>query len=326
MKEKIKMITKVLLIFSLIILCLVLFYYHKKVKSLEEKNNEFKERLQGMQVTMIGGSNMKENGNVNACGYVIISQNGELILVDGGRDLDASFVLEYIKRYGKGTVNHWYLTHAHTDHVGAIIKLLEEEDIIIENLYYSFNSLDWYKEFDERGFESEEKMINSLNNPKIKNKIECTKYQEIIMDNIKCEILKIANPEITNSDNGNDSSMVFKMTALDVDKSILFLGDAFIYSSKELMEEPEKLKADAVQMSHHGQNGTTKEVYEAIKPELCFFNAPEWLYNNDIGIGYDTGEWQSIIVRGWMNEMGAKNIVAYEGDRTVRFFKDKIQY
>ena len=97
MKNKFKVLFKILIIFVLIILCLVVFYYHKKLKNLKDENNKFKQRLQGMQVTMIGGSNMKENENANSCGYVIVSQNGELILVDGGRDSDAPFVLDYIK-------------------------------------------------------------------------------------------------------------------------------------------------------------------------------------------------------------------------------------
>ena len=120
--------------------------------------------------------------------------------------------------------------------------------------------------------------------------------------------------------------MVFKLVAKDVNKSMIFLGDAYVYSSKELMEEPEKLKADAVQMSHHGQNGVSEDVYKAIAPELCFFNTPEWLYNNDNGEGYDSGKWQSIIVRGWLEELGTKNILAFEGDRTVNFTEYGLQY
>lgn len=322
---------KILLILSFVILIgVVIFIYqstiNEKIEKYEEIIKKYQERLEGIQITMIGGSNMQENGNVNACGYVIRTLNNELIIVDGGRDLDAEFVLDYIKRYGNGTIDHWFITHAHTDHVGALITLLENEDITIKNFYYSLNDLEWYREHDKRGFESEEKMIKALDNPKILNKIECTKNQEIIMDNVKCDILRIANPEITNSDNGNDSSMVFKMTATDVNKSIIFLGDAYYYTSLELLKDPEKLNADVVQMAHHGQNGVTKEVYEAISPELCFFNAPKWLYDNDIGIGYNTGEWQSIEVRGWVEELDAKSIVAYEGDRTIQLGKDKIYY
>ena len=93
-------------------------------------------------------------------------------------------------------------------------------------------------------------MYETLESPKIINKVSCEKNQIIDMDNIKCEIIRIANPEVTKSDNGNDSSMVFKMTAIDVDKSIIFLGDGFNFTSKELLEEPEKLKSYAVQMAH----------------------------------------------------------------------------
>ena len=276
---------------------------------------------------MIGGSNMKEKGNVNSCGYIIRTQNGKLILVDGGRDLDAPIVLDYINRFGNGRVDYWLITHAHEDHVGALTTLLETENIVIENICYSLNSLEWYKEYDKRGYPSEEKMITLLqNSEKIKNKIECQKDQIISIDNIDCEIIRISNPEVIHSDNGNDSSMVFKLIARDVNKSMIFLGDAYVYTSKELMEEPEKLKADAVQMAHHGQNGVTEEAYKAIAPELCFFNTPEWLYNNDNGNGYDSGKWQSIIVRGWLETLGTKNILDFEGDRTVNFTEYGLQY
>lgn len=274
---------------------------------------------QGMEVTMLGESNMKDKGNTNACGYIITTANNELIVVDGGNDIDKDIVLNYIKKLGNGTVDYWFVTHPHGDHVGALVELLKEDDIEIQNLCYSFNSLEWYEKYDERGFKAESKMFNSLNNPKIKNKIEVTKNQVIEIDNLKCDILRVANPEIINSDNGNDSSMVFKFTAIDVNKSIIFLGDAFKYTSIELLENPEVLKSDVVQMAHHGQNGVSKEVYEAINPDICCFNIPEWLYNNDNGNGYNSGSWQSIEVRSWVQELGAKSVLAFEGDQTLQF-------
>lgn len=279
---------------------------------------------QGMEVTMLGGSNMGENGGVNSCGYIIKTQNNELIIVDGGREIDAKFILEYIDKIENKTVNYWFITHPHGDHVGAMIELLEHEDITIENLCYSFNSLEWYEKYDKRGFEAEKKVYNVLDNYKIKNKIEANKNQIINIDNLKCEIIRVANPQITNSDNGNDSSMVFKLTATDVNKSIIFLGDAFLYASEELLENPSILKADVVQMAHHGQNGVTKEVYEAIEPKICCFNAPEWLYNNDNGGGYNSGKWKSIEVREWVDGLGAKSIVAFEGNQTLKFASNEI--
>ena len=307
---------KVLFILFIVIVCIIIFIIY-------QKHMNYIKSIEGMKVTLLGGSNMKENGNINSAGYIIRSRNGELIIVDGGLDIDYELVLEYINKYGNGIVDHWYVTHPHGDHIGALVEVINKDnDVIIENLYYSFNDLEWYRENDKRGFESEEKMIKALSSEKIKNIVPCRKNQRIEMDNISCEIIRIANPEITNSDNGNESSMVFKMTATDVNKSIIFLGDAFYYASKELMEEPEKLKADAVQMAHHGQNGVSKDVYEAIDPEICFFNCPEWLYNNDNGNGYNSGKWKTVEVRSWVDELGAKSYKAFEGNQTIRFTSD----
>ncbi len=315
-----KKLTIIILIFIILIITTLSFIYlhNKKVKRLE-----YEKTIEGMKVTLIAGSNKKDSGNINSNAYIIRTRNNKIIVVDGGRNIDADILYDYIIKYGNGKVDYWYITHAHDDHVGALLELLNGTyELEIENLYYYFNSLDWYEKYDKRGFETEKAMIEALSNYKIKNKVECYKGQIIQMDNVNCEIIRIANPEITNSDNGNEASMVFKLTAEDVDKSMIFLGDAYVYTSKELLEEPEKLKSDAVQMSHHGQNGVTKEVYDAIDPDICFFNAPEWLYNNDNGNGYNSGKWQSIIVREWMKEKNTTNIVAFKGNQTVRFTRD----
>lgn len=316
-----KFITKV--VFTIIFtICLILI-----VKNIYTNNKNQKNALEeGMRVTLLGGSNMKENGNTNSMGYFIISKNNELIFVDGGRDIDSNFVKSYIDELGQGKVDHWFITHPHADHVGALLKLLDEENNLeIENIYYSFLEDEWYKKNDTRGYESSHAMLEKINSSKIKNRVECTEGQVIEIDNIKVDIIRIPNPEITNSDNGNDASMTFKVTALDVDKSILFLGDSYVYASKELLSESkEKLKSDSVQMSHHGQNGVSKEVYEAISPRVCFFNTPEYLYDNDNGTGFNTGKWQSVEVRRWMDDLETINYKAFNGDQTFEFTKNGI--
>lgn len=309
MKKSLKILAFLTVVIILIIT--TIFFYRENIES------------EGMKITLVGGVNIKENGDRNANGYVIRSASNELIIVDGGEIMDADGLLEYIMKYGNGKVDHWYITHPHADHVGALCELLGREDcnIEIENLYYYFNPLEWYQKYDERGTPSEELMYKSLESSKIINKVICKKDQVIEMDNIKCEILRIANPEIIHSDNGNETSMVFKMTDVNTNKSILFLGDAFEYTSEELLKEPEKLSSYAVQMAHHGQNGVTKSVYDAINPKVCFFNAPKWLYDNDNGNGYNSGNWKSVVVRDWVNEYGADSFCGFDGNQTIRFTK-----
>ena len=282
------------------------------------------EEVQGFKVTLLGGTNMHDLGDINSMGYIIRTRNNKLIIVDGGRENDKDLVLKYINEYGKGKVDYWFVTHAHIDHVGALLKIIEDdENIEIENLCYKFLTDEWYKKYDERGYESEHRMLEALSSDKIKNKIECKAEDLIDIDNLKCEIIRVADPSVTGSDNGNEASMVFKFTATDIDKSILFLGDSYFKVSRELLElAPEKLESYAVQIAHHGQNGVTKEVYDVIKPKVCFYNCPKWLYDNDIGEGYNTSKYQTVEVRGWMEEKCATSFVAFEGDQTIRFTKD----
>lgn len=302
-------------------------------KNRESKNdevnnisNEEANLNKGMKVTLIGGSNMENKGNINSMGYFILTGNNELIFIDGGRDIDGELVKFYIDKYGNGKVDHWFITHPHTDHVGALLKLLaEENNLEIENIYYAFLEDEWYKENDKRGYDTAHEMLEKINSSKIKNKIECKKGQVFRFDNIKVDIIRIPNPKIINSDNGNDASMTFKFTTTDTNKSLIFLGDSYVYASEELLEEnAEILKADAVQLSHHGQNGCLKEVYDAISPQIAFFNCPKYLYDNDNGGGYNSGNWQTPKVREWMEELEVDSYKAFEGSQTFEFTKDGI--
>ena len=285
------------------------------------------QEIEGMKVTLLGGSNQGDKGNIRSMGYFIRTRNNEVIFVDGGISSDYESLKSYIDKYTvDGKVNHWIITHGHDDHVGAFLRVLSEENnITIENLYYNFLTEDWYKANDARGYESEKAFLDSLSSSKILKHNICKKGEKYQIDNIEMEIIRVADPKITNGDNGNEASMVFKLTATDVNLSMVFLGDAMTKASPEILENKELLKADAVQMAHHGNWGVTKEVYEAIDPTAAFYNATDYLYNNDQGGGFNTGKWDSVKVRGWLDEIGVeKRFLAFEGDQVVHFNRNGI--
>ena len=111
--------------------------------------------------------------------------------------------------------------------------------------------------------------------------------------------------------------MVFRMTLGG--QTVLFLGDMGIEAGRELVTLYGKtLHSDFVQMAHHGQEGVEKDVYEAIAPRACLWCTPKWLWNNDAGKGYNTHTWQTVIVRGWMEELGVKHhFVNKDGDHEI---------
>ena len=124
---------------------------------------------------------------------------------------------------------------------------------------------------------------------------------------------------MVNSNVVNNISMIFRLTVEN--QTVLFLGDSGVEQGNELLKmHGDNLKSDMVQMSHHGQNGVSKEVYEAINPSACLWPTPKWLYENDSGGGYNSGPWKTLEVREWMEELGVKHhYVDMDGLHEIRF-------
>jgi len=279
-------------------------------------------RPKAFDVIMLGAGNMPDQANLNSMGYIILTQNDKIIMVDGGREEDKDYVVERIFKHGN-VVDYWLITHPHDDHIGVLAQILEDNslDITINNLCYSFNSIEWYVTNESDRADNIVRYFNDLNSTKIKNKIECNKGDIIEIDNLTCKILRVPSPNITVDKNiVNDSSMVFRFSEEQYNRSILFLGDAYLGTSQELLDTvKDELPSYAVQMAHHGQDGVTQEVYQAINPKICFFNSPDWLWDNDNGGGYNSGTWKTLETRSWIDSLGAKSYVAYTGDIHLRF-------
>ena len=60
------------------------------------------------------------------------------------------------------------------------------------------------------------------------------------------------------------------------------------------------------------------DVYQAISPSACLWCTPDWLWNNDAGLGYNTHCFKTIEVQGWMEKLGVKtHYVTKDGDQTI---------
>lgn len=246
-------------------------------------------------------------------GYIIKTKNDKMIVLDGGLGEDAKNLLKYIQNHDN-KVDYWFLTHNHNDHAGAFVEIMKSDDVQVDNIYVSLNEKEWYQVNEPTRAEFSEALIDTLNEEKIKDKVKSPELNEIInIDDINVEILGIRNPEFTENP-GNEQSMVIKF---DTGKTkLLILGDTGEKSSEKLLlNQKDKLKSDIVQMAHHGQAGATEELYKAVNPTICLWPTPEWLWNNDNGNGYGSGNWKTLEVRKWIDNIGVReNYVEKDGD------------
>lgn len=246
-------------------------------------------------------------------GYIIKTKNNKMIVIDGGLSEDSKNLLKYIQNHDN-KVDYWFLTHNHNDHAGAFVEIMNNYDVQVDNIYVSLNEKEWYQVNEPTRAEFTEALIDTLNEEKLKDKVISPELNEKInIDDINVEILGIKNPEFTEN-SGNEQSMVIKF---DTGKTkLLILGDTGEKSSEKLLlNQKDKLKSDIVQMAHHGQAGATEEIYKTVNPTICLWPTPEWLWNNDNGNGYGSGNWKTLEVRKWIDNIGVReNYVEKDGD------------
>lgn len=266
-----------------------------------------KKLFAGESITMLRNNTMSQ-----MMAYVIKSKQGKLIVVDGGLAEDAQHLKEVILANG-GTVSAWLVTHPHSDHIEALTTILNEENsnIKIEGIYYNLFDINWYKRNEAYRADMVEKFINSLSKVEPHILHPNIKYGDIfVVDDITINVMNEAYDFEHNSI--NNSSIAYRLDIAD--KRVMFLGDMGEEAGNKLLQERHRseLKADIVQMAHHGQYGVNKDVYKAISPTVAMWNAPEWLYQNT------SGKFLTLEVRKWMKDIGVtRNFTLELGDQTL---------
>ena len=235
-------------------------------------------------------------------------QSGEsVIVVDGGFPQEAEHLHRVLLALG-GKVDAWFLTHAHDDHISALFTLLEKyRDIQVQKVCYNFPSDKFLcSSMPRQRHLTTQELLDTLRGTLKRWKIPTVTVQTgdcYDFDGFCVRVLRTPDEAITR--NGiNNSSCVYRVELPE--KSILFLGDLGVEGGFQLLETTpaEWIRADYVQMAHHGQRGVSREVYEAVHPRFCLWCTPSWLWDNVGPNGYDTGHFQTMVVRGWISSLG----------------------
>ena len=214
--------------------------------------------------------------------FVIVTREDRVILIDGGRPEDMPLLKQYV---GERTVAAWILTHAHTDHISGFLSEYARQDgpaFPVERIYCHFPPYEPDRpDVEDRDYfrsEMDECLPEYLRLlPKFQEKVVTPRRGDRVrVDEVEIEFLFHYHNYLT-SNLMNDSSLVFKLTGPN--KSVLFLGDLGPEGGDVLYEESrDKLKADLVQMAHHGHMNCGMEIYAAAAPEACLWCCRDWLY------------------------------------------------
>lgn len=250
---------------------------------------------------------------------VIETSAGSLIVIDGGTEGDAGHLINTLRNKG-GRVSAWLITHPHSDHVGALNRILNDSDsqIVIEGIYYSFADLPWYYENEEYRADMVAQLMQTFQglSPEILHG-DIDKGQEIWVDDARITVLN--RPYLFAHNAINNSSVAF---AIEMNGThIVFPGDMGQEAGDMLMAEyaDTGIPCDILQMTHHGQYGVSEEVYRFFNPKVCLWPTPGWLWNNDMGRGKGTGPWFTLETRAWMNRLGVEyHYCIKDGDQVLR--------
>lgn len=296
MKKKTKSIAILIAFCILILAVMVLFLY--KYTNLFARNQ--------WTVTQYGP---RHN---NSSFYTIYNPKQGLIVIDGGWTEDAQYVKDILKLHGN-EVDLWILTHPHEDHIGAfntIYPELEQENIHVHRIITvdmaspqqcieaaPWDSVDAYNRF----------LALSVDN------LEYVSTGDIFeIFDLKFEILNAFGEHTLehSRDYLNDGSMMFRVT--HEEESMLFCADVGVNLTTYLHGRwQNSLKAEYLQMGHHGYGGLEDYFYESVHPKVAFFDAPEYMMFDE------TGKFDNPQNKAFMESLGSEIYYFKEGPNSI---------
>lgn len=271
------------------------------------------------QDAILGGATLtmlKSQSESQMLSVLLETSQGSLIVVDGGLGADAAYLRSQIQARG-GHVAAWLITHPHGDHAGALYQILQDEaagqasGITIDGIYYSFAPPEWYTVHDPAEVTMAHSIIGTFAGLPQTMLHQVSRGQTIQVDDVTIQVMN--DRYELGSSKGNNAGIVYK--AYVNGRSILFLGDMAEEGGNRLLAEagPEALKSDIVQMAHHGQNGVSEAVYQAIRPSICLWPTPQWLWDN-AGARYTIPATKT-----WMGRLGVQlHYCTKDGDQVIR--------
>ena len=195
--------------------------------------------------------------DVGQADSILICSNGKSALIDTGDEITASELLRKLYSYGVDSLDAIIISHSHSDHAGALPKVLGSMpvgNVILPE------------------FGADEKITEITN---ATNKSEAKVYSAVegMVINIGDFELTVLATDSSEEDINNRSVIV--MAAVFGNK-FLFSGDAEKETEKDLIDSGINFDCDVLKVGHHGSNtSSTKSFLDIATPEYAAISVGE---------------------------------------------------
>ena len=182
---------------------------------------------------------------------VLVECDGQFMLYDGGNVDDGSLVVSYLQNQGVEELQYVFCSHAHEDHVGGLAAALA---------YFPANHV--YSP------------VTEASTACFKNFVKYTQQQGLPVEvpavgtvwQLGSATIQLLGP-VKQYDETNDTSLVLRIDYGST--SFLLTGDMESDAERDLVDSGANLKADVLQVGHHGSSTSTSYVFlNAVLPEM----------------------------------------------------------
>ncbi|MBQ8397619.1 MAG: MBL fold metallo-hydrolase [Clostridia bacterium] len=229
-------------------------------------------------VRMVGLEYNYSGDDYNQIGLFLIFRlpDGRLIVVDGGGyyDKNTSLIMQNLQEMAPDkdniTIAAWMLTHAHGDHTGGFIKFANAygTKVTVERVICNFTTKAQYALVNDYGRDDQARTAAAT---LAKEVIKAHNGQIYHFGGATMEILytfEDFEPEALPYH--NTTSLVFRISMGG--QTVMVLGDAYTLSNNIMSSMyGDYLKSDIVQVTHHGYQGGTVQVYNLINADTAIW-------------------------------------------------------
>ncbi|MCR5689197.1 MAG: TIM barrel protein [Clostridiales bacterium] len=258
---------------------------------------------------------LKSVSNTIGDSFIITTEDGKVIVIDGGYKKETDYFVEYLKAVtgqSKPHIDAWFLSHAHADHCCVFLEVVENrsDEVSFDKVYANFpEDPAFYADIDEEACE----VVGNYN--RLKPLFE-GKYESLAEGGVfsvgaaEFKVFYVFDGVMRNC---NENSTIMRMDLGGT--SVMWTGDAGTNAGNYVVGKyggTGEHDCDYCNMSHHGQGGADKNFYEAVSPELCMWPSPSWVYE------CSDGTLQTAKTRAWVEELGVKKeYMSYRGSAVI---------